>query len=105
MAENTNKYSEPALALLKANLGFFSTEVPPDLDAYLKHLLNYAHDRLDQTAGICLTPGNLYDDLLQVMYTAWIYRKGGDGAEKPPMLQKAIRDYQVGKAMADAEVT
>lgn len=104
MAQNPPKYSNTAVGLLKANLGFFSTEIPADLKAHLEHLLAYAHDRLAQTAGIVLTPGHLYDDQLQAMYAAWLYRKGGEGADKPPMLKEAIRDYQVGKAMAEPEV-
>lgn len=105
MAQTTATHSEAAVAQLKANLGFFGTEIPPDVATYLVQLLDYVYVRLHQTAGILLTPGDRYDDQLQVMYAAWLYRKGGDGAEKPPMLKEAIRDYQVGKALADAEVS
>ena len=94
----------PALAMLKANLGFFDSEIPEALAQHLERLLDYAADRLAATAGIQLTPGDIYDDQLQVMYAAWLYRKGGEGSEKPPMLKEAIRDYQVGKAMKDQEV-
>ena len=97
MAETTPNYSTIDLDLLKANLGYFDA-TPPVLETYFKQLLEYAHRRLAETAGIHLTPGDLYDDQLQVMYAAWLYRKGGDGSEKPPMLREAIRDYQVSKA-------
>lgn len=98
MAETNPNYSPAALDLLKANLGYFDA-TPPALETYLKQLLEYSHRRLAETAGIHLTPGDLYDDQLQVMYAAWLYRKGGEGSAKPPMLQEAIRDYQVGKAL------
>lgn len=102
MAE-TKHYSDAALASLKANLGFYGTEIPADVAEYLRHLLEYAYLRLAETAGICLNPGNLYDDQLQVMYAAWMYRKRGEGSELPPMVRQAIRDYQVSKALASCE--
>lgn len=105
MVEATLNYSETAVVLLKANLGYYG-DIPSDVESYLKYLLDYAFRRLAETAEIHLTPGDLYDDQLQVMYAAWLYRKGGEGSEKPPMLKEAIRDYQVGKAMAaDEEVS
>lgn len=99
MAETKPNYSETAVILLKSNLGYYG-DIPWDVENYLKYLLDYAFQRLAKTAEINLTPGDLCDDQLQVMYAAWLYRKGGEGAEKPPMLKEAIRDYQVGKAMA-----
>lgn len=98
MYEELN-YSPSAVVLLKANLGYYG-EIPSEVETYLISLLNYAHRRLRETAKIQLTPGDLYDDQLQVMYAAWLYRKGSDGAEKPPMLREAIRDYQLSKAIA-----
>lgn len=103
MADVVTKYSETAVQLLKANLGYYG-DIPPEVEQYLRWLLDYTHQRLAKTAAIHPTPGNLYDDLLQVMYAAWIYRKGSDGGEKPAMLKEAIRDYQVGKAMAEDTV-
>ena len=104
MANVKQNYSENAVMLLKANLGYYG-DIPSEVEIYLMSLLDYAFQRLAETAEIHLTPGDMYDDLLQVMYAAWLYRKGGDGAEKPPMLKEAIRDYQVGKAMvSDDEV-
>ena len=102
MAETSKNYSENALTLLKANLGYYG-QIPEEVTAYLQSLLDYAHRRLAQTAGIFLTPGDLLDDQLQVMYAAWLYRKGGEGSEKPPMLKDAIRDYQLHKAMSESE--
>ena len=55
-------------------------------------------EMLAEEGLLTLNPGDLYDDQLQVMYAAWLYRKGGEGSEKPPMLQEAIRDYQVSRA-------
>lgn len=102
MAELSTNYSEAALGLLKANLGYYG-EIPVEVEGYLCSLLDYAAVRLRNTAGIKLTPGDLYDDQLQVMYAAWLYRKGGEGSEKPPMLKEAIRDYQVSKATSGTE--
>lgn len=103
MADPTIMYSDTAIALLKANLGYYGT-IPQEVEDYLTSLLKYVYKRLAQTAAIHLNPGDLYDDQLQVMYAAWLYRKGGEGAEKPPMLKDAIRDYQVAKAMAEDAV-
>lgn len=105
MADVCIPYSDAAVALLKANLGYYGSDIPQDVETYLLHLLGYAKRRLAETAGIYLTPGDQYDDELQVMYAAWMYRKGADGAEKSPMLKEAIRDYQVGKALSDEEVS
>lgn len=104
MAGTTQTYSNTALELLKANLGYYGN-IPHEVETYLLSLLEYVFHRLAETAQIHLTPGDLYDDQLQVMYAAWLYRNGGTGAGKPPMLKEAIKDYQVGKAMAaDEEV-
>ena len=102
MADTVTNYSEAALGLLKANLGYYNA-VPPQVETYLTQLLNYAAARLEKTADIRLTPGDLSDDQLQAMYAAWMYRKGAEGAEKSPMLKEAIRDYQVSKALAETE--
>lgn len=103
MADTNSKYSGTALVLLKANLGYYNTDIPEELEKYLLYLLEYAHDRLAETAKIYLTPGKLYDDQLQVMYAAWMYRNGTAGAAKTPALKEAIRDYQVGKALSNGE--
>ena len=97
MAEAT--HSDAAFSLLRANLGYYG-ELPEEIALYLRSLLDYAFVRLRETCGVNLMPGTLYDDQLQVMYAAWLYRKGGEGAEKPPMLKEAIRDYQLSKALS-----
>ena len=91
-------YSAAALSLLKANLGYYGSEIPSELERYLESLLAYSFRKL-AGCGIRLAPGDLYDDQLQVMYAAWMYRKGGEGQAKPPMLQQAIRDRQVEDAL------
>ena len=93
-------HSSDAMIMLKASLGY-AGDIPNEVTAHLERLLDYALIRLARTADIQLTPGDLYDDQLQVMYAAWLYRKGGEGSAKPPMLQEAIRDYQVAKATAE----
>lgn len=102
MAENSSNYSATALSLLKANLGYYG-QIPNEVTANLQSLLDYAYLRLAQSAEIKLTPGNLLDDMLQVMYAAWIYRNGVSGAEKHPMLKEAIKDYQLHSALGVSE--
>ena len=97
MAENN--FSDAAVVLLRANLGYYGSTIPDDLLAYLKSLLSTAFHRLAR-AGIHLMIGQLYDDQLQVMYAAWLYRKASEGAAKPPMLIQEIRDRQVEQVMA-----
>lgn len=102
MADTPVNYSETAVVLLRANLGYYGTTIPEDLLEYLKSLLAEAFRQLAR-AGIYLVPGLLYDDQLQVMYAAWLYRNGALGAAKPPMLAQEIRDRQVELALADEE--
>lgn len=105
MADNPVKYSETAVVLLRANLGYYGSTIPDDLLAYLKSLLETAFLRLGR-ANIHLTPGNLYDDELQVMYAAWLYRKRIEGTAKPESLTQEIRDRQVEQALtADEEAS
>lgn len=99
MAETKN-YSEAALALLKANLGYYGTEIPPDLRTYLTQLLEYAfHDFARM--GIDLNPGTLTDDMDQVTHAVWMYRKGVNGEGKTEMLKSIIRNRQVNKAISE----
>ena len=99
MAETKN-YSEAALALLKANLGYYGTEIPTDLRTYLTQLLEYAfHDFARM--GIDLNPGTLTDDMDQVTHAAWMYRKGVNGEGKTEMLKSIIRNRQVNKAISE----
>lgn len=99
MAETKN-YSEAALALLKANLGYYGTEIPLDLRTYLTQLLEYSfHDFARM--GIDLNPGTLADDMDQVTHAAWMYRKGVNGEGKTEMLKSIIRNRQVSKAISE----
>ena len=95
-------YSDIALSLLKADLGHYDADLPPELETHLQHLLEISFHSLAR-AGIKLSVGEIYDDQLQAMYAAWMYRKGREGAAKPPMLQQEIRDRQVANAMATDE--
>ena len=101
MADNFPKYSDTAQSLLLANLGFYDTQIPDALRIYLRSLLELAHREL-QRAGIILSTGDLYDDQLQAMYAAWLYRNASKGLAKPPMLAQEIRDRQVEAALAAA---
>lgn len=60
MADST-KYSAGAMALLKANLGFYGTDAPAELVSYWGSLLEYSHDAFADM-GIPLQPGTLADD-------------------------------------------
>lgn len=99
MAECTIHFSEAAMAMLRANLGFYGTDIPADLADYLKSLLNYAHDDFIQMK-ITLSPGVLKDDMDQMVYAAWMYRNGVNGSGKNEMLKSIIRNRQVAKALA-----
>lgn len=96
------KVSEAALALLRANLGFYNTDVPTDLAAYLVYLLEYAYDAFFDI-GISLFPGELTDDMDQMTYAAWMYRNGTTGSGKTQQLRDIIRNRQVRKAMEEAQ--
>ena len=95
-------YSETALSLLKADLGYYDSNIPPVVELDLVNLLEVAYRRLAR-AGIELNVGNLNDDQLQEMYAAWIYRKRRDGSDKPQMLKQEMRDRQVDDALSDDE--
>lgn len=96
------KFSDASLALLKANLGFYDSRLDPAVEAYLQDLLRYAYEDLADK-GIVLTPGEIKDDMQQVMHAAWMYRKGAKGEDKTPMLKSAIRNRQVSDALADTD--
>lgn len=100
MADCETKYYETAMTLLKSNLGFFGTPVPPDLDDYLASLLNYAFDKFAMM-GIHLTPGVLQDDMDQMIFAAWLYRNGVSGSGKNEMLKSIIRNRQVSNALKE----
>ena len=100
MADTDKTYSEAAVALLKANLGYFSTKIPEDLRTYLVQLLEYAYQDFSRM-GITLNPGTLTDDMDQVTHAAWMYRKGVNGEGKTEMLKSIIRNRKVSKAISE----
>lgn len=104
MEEIQIKFSPAGLAMLRANLGFFSTEIPTDLQEHLERLLNYAFDDFAEMK-IHLTPGKLKDDMDQMVHAAWMYRKGVNGEGKTEMLKSIIRNRQVRNALEDVEET
>ena len=100
----SNKYSDAAVCLLLSNLGFYGTKIPVDLQIYLEQLLAYAFDDYARM-GIALTPGVLNDDMDQMIFAAWMYRKGVNGEGKTEMLKSIIRNRQVAHALSDREVS
>lgn len=103
MADIPENYSPGALALLKANLGFYGSDLDPEVETYLKQLLNYSFEDFGSIMKIYLTPGNIQDDMAQVTYAAWMYRSGVKGEGKHEMLRSIIRNRQVAAALADEE--
>ena len=104
MAEPSQNYSDTAVALLKANLGFFSSVIPADLDTYLLSLLDKAFVDFGER-DIHLQPGVLSDDFDQATYAAWLYRNGPSGAGKTEQLKCIIRDRQVRQALSPEEAS
>lgn len=104
MADFELKHSPVAMDLLKANLGYYSTKIPTDLMSYLESLLDYAFDEFREMK-IALSPGVLQDDMDQMTFAAWMYRKGVNGEGKTAMLKSIIRNRQVRNALADDEAT
>ena len=100
MADENKKFSQAAVALLKANLGYFGTDIPTELLQYLQQLLEYAYEEFSQM-GIHLQPGTLKDDMDQVTHAAWMYRSGVTGSGKTEMLKTIIRNRQVQNATAE----
>lgn len=96
------KHSPVAMDLLKSNLGYYSTEIPEDLKSYLESLLDYAFDEFREMK-IILKPGVLQDDMDQMTFAAWMYRKGVSGEGKTQVLRSIIRNRQVRNALADGE--
>lgn len=103
MADNL-KFSDAALALLKANLGFYGSAIPSALLSYLTYLLAYALDSF-AGMGIVLSPGVLEDDMDQMTYAAYLYRQGVTGAGKTEMLRQIIRDRKVRAATGEEAAT
>ena len=95
MAETTPKYSSTAVALLKANLGFYGSAVPDDLETYLLSLMEKTFADFRDIMEIHLQPGTLSDDFDQSTYAAWLYRNGAVGSGK-----SIIRNRQVSQALS-----
>lgn len=104
MAGTTPNYSDTAVALLRANLGFFSSAIPDDLETYLLSLLKKAFADFVEM-GIHLQPGTLTDDFDQSTYAAWLYRNAAIGADKTEMLKSIKRNRQVNQALKGGEDT
>ena len=103
MADTVIYYSDTAVALLKADLGFFGTKIPADLETYLLSLLEKAFADFDRME-IRLRPGTLDDDFDQAAYAAWLYRNRATGADKTEVLKSIKRNRQVSQALTDGEV-
>lgn len=95
-----SQFSPAAFALLRANLGYYDTAIPAELEAYLLQLLAYAYDAFDGM-GIKLSPGTLADDMDQMIYAAYLFRNGVTGGGKTEMLRQIIRDRQVRRATGE----
>lgn len=102
MADTTVNYSEGALALLRANLGFFDADLDVAVEDYLKDLLNYAFEDF-AGMGVHLESGNRMHDMAQITHAAWMYRSGVKGEGKHAMLRSIIRNLQVAGALASAD--
>lgn len=91
-----------ALALMKADLGYFDSAIPAALETYLSSVLDSAAAKISR-ANIDLVAGNVDDDVFLSMYAAWMYRKRTEGLAMPDTLRDEIRNRQVDEALADAE--
>ena len=100
MPDAIENFSPGALAMLKANLGFFGSDLDPAVETWLKELLNYAFEDF-RDMRILLKPGNVRDDMSQVTHAAWMYRSGVKGEGKHEMLKSIIRNRQVSDALAE----
>lgn len=98
--DTPQNFSPAALALLKSNLGYYDSELPPAVEQHLQALLNYAFEDFSDM-GIHLNPGNIRDDMSQVTHAAWMYRSGVKGEGKHAMLRSIIRNRQVSDALTD----
>ena len=91
---------ENALTFLKADLGYFGSTIPHDVESYLQGLIVAAGDRIRQYHKIPLNPGSAIDDQFIAAYAAWMYRdKKGEGM--PESLKQEIRNRQVHKATSE----
>lgn len=100
MADTKPNYSDAAVALLKADLGFFGSDIPADLKTYLLSLLEKAFADFARME-IHLDPEKLDDAFDQAAYAAWLYRNRATGADKTEMLKSIKRNRQVNQALND----
>ena len=103
MADTSNNYSDTAVSLLKADLGFFSGSIPADLETYLLSLLDKAFADFRDIMKIHLQPGKLSDDFDQSTYAAWLYRNRATGNDKTVMLKSIVRNRQVHQALNEED--
>lgn len=103
MADTVIHYSDTSVALLKADLGFFGTALPADIETYLLSLLEKSFVDFRDIMGIHLQPGMLSDDFDQSTYAAWMYRNRSTGAGKTEMLKSIKRNRQVSQALKGGE--
>ena len=102
MADTAKHYSDTAVALLKADLGFFGTQIPADLEAYLPSLLEKAFADFARME-IHLNPDSLDDAFDQAAYAAWLYRNRATGADKTELLKSIKRNRQVSQALSEED--
>lgn len=103
MADTSTHYSDTAVALLKADLGFFGCDIPADLETYLLSLLEKSFADFRDIMEIHLKPGTLSDDFDQSTYAAWLYRNRATGEDKTKMLRSIVRNRQVTQALSGEE--
>lgn len=102
---NTTAPYAVAMGLLKASLGYYGAALDTSVETYLENLIRCAERALTDDCRLPLVRTDPYDAGLIAMYAAWLYRKGVEGVAKPPMLQMAIRNRQVGAALAAVSET
>ena len=92
-----------ALALMKADLGYFDSAIPAALETYLSSTLDSAAAKIAR-AKIELVPGNVDDDLFLSMYAAWIYRRRAspDASGMPRMIRAELNDRKIAQAGGSA---
>lgn len=89
--------SSERLAVLKTDLGILTDKS----DEYLGLLLSTAASFITRE-GIALSDGRTDDDMLQVMYAAYLYRKrAGENVPMPRMLRYALNNRLLSERMKD----
>lgn len=88
-----------ALSFLKADLGYYDSQIPAPLETSLTAKVVTAIRHLERD-NITLNLQDIEDCQLISMYARWLYRHGEAGTAKPPMVQTEIRNRQVAKATA-----